>query len=70
MKKVDGFLTFDNKYFDDEKDAELHERKLNFVNWYAKLDAKEKPSGGKSDSVAVFIQKNAEVVLELLNVKR
>jgi len=67
MKKVDGFLTVDGKYFDEEKDAELHERNLNFINWYGKLDSTERPSSSKPQSIANFIQNNGDAVLDLLN---
>ena len=42
MEKVTGFVTKDNKFFKTEREAEQHERSLDFLNWYKKLPPAEK----------------------------
>lgn len=65
MEQVSGYKTIDNKFFVLKKDAEKHEKELNFTNWCKKSGNLWR--GVTPKLLCKWLQDNKENVLTLLN---
>lgn len=63
---VTGFLSKDNKFFESKEECDNHERSLDFINWYKKLDNKERLSSVSGEKLSDWLYKNKGNVFSLL----
>lgn len=65
-KAVTGYLSKDNKFFETKEECDSHERSLDFINWYKKLDNTERLTGVSGEKLSDWLYTNKENILILL----